>query len=435
MVHRSWFAAALVAAAAVTGSTAPEVQLTATTALIMGGTFHPLLGEPSAFVDGYLAGSLNNYIVPTGPVRGDSGEYQTVGVYTPEQFWPFGALSFDASVAAGVANLTACLAAAASCSVADGAAPGAGDPVVVFGYSQSARIATVVQRMLNGIAPQDLSFVLAANPNRPNGGILERFRGLQIPILGVTFDGATPTGAFPTADISQQYDGWSDFPARPLNLLADLNALAGIAFLHSHYTMPVDDTMIQAVAGDTTYYLIPTPRLPILTALQYLGVPSPILTALDAPLRVIIEWAYDRADPGLPTPASIFGRVDPLTALGNLAAAIPTGLDDGLAEAGFGRPFGTVAAGPFGVGGAPARWVGSADAQDPARGGTGDAGGVGGRQHCQSGRCAGLVHHDPQAALRPAQRGVPDRVDDVVRRHRGDLGGGGQPAAGRRPAR
>lgn len=435
MLHRAWFAAALVAAAAATGSAAPEVQLTATSALIMGGTFHPLLGEPEAFVDGYLAGSLGNYIAPTGSVRGDSGEYQTVGVYTPEQFWPFGGLSFDASVAAGVANLTACLSGTDSCSVVDGTGPGIGDPVVVFGYSQSARIATVVQRMLNGVDRQNLSFVLTANPNRPNGGILQRFAGLVIPILGVTFDGATPTGSFPTADISQQYDGWSDFPARPLNLLADLNALAGIAFLHSHYTMPVDDTMIQSVTGDTTYYLIPTPRLPILTALQYLGVPSPVLTALDAPLRVIIEWAYDRADPGTPATASVFGRVDPLTALGNLAAAIPTGLDDGLAEAGLGRPFGTVPAGPFGVGGSRTQRVDSADAQDLAGNGIGDGGGVGGRRHCQSGPCAGLVHHDPQAAVRPVERGVPDLGGDAVRRHRGDLGGGDHPAAKRRSAR
>lgn len=337
----AWLVAALALAAAAPGP--PAAALTATTALIMGGTLHPLLGEPDAFVDGYLADSLDLYIAPTGTARGDSGDpgqYRTLAVYTPEQFWPmFGAMSFDASVAAGVASLTAGLA-------------GAVGPAVVFGYSQSARIATVVLRMLDG-AVGPLSFVLVANPNRPNGGILQRFAGLVVPLLGVTFDGATPTGSVPTADISQQYDGWSDFPARPLNLLADLNALAGIALLHSHYDMTVDDTMIQTVAGNTTYYLIPTPRLPILMALEYLGVPSPILTALDAPLRVVVEWAYDRADPGAPTTARTTGQTDPLTALSNLAAAIPTGLDDGLAEAGFGRPFGTVAAGPFGVGGPP----------------------------------------------------------------------------------
>lgn len=340
----AWLAAALVALAAATGPPVADlgVRLTATTALIMGGTLHPLLGEPDAFVNGYLADSLDRYIAPTGAARGDSGApdgYQTLALATPEQFWPiFGDLSFDESVSAGAANLTAALGDAAG-------------SVVVFGYSQSARIATVVQRTVVG--GSELSFVLVANPNRPNGGILQRFAGLVVPVLGVTFDGATPTDRFPTADISQQYDGWSDFPARPLNLLADLNALAGIALLHSHYDMAVDDTMIQTVTGNTTYYLIPTPRLPILMALEYLGVPSPILTALDAPLRVIIEWAYDRSDPGEATLARTTGQTDLVTAASNLAAAIPTGLDDGLAEAGMGRPFGTVAAGPFGVGGPP----------------------------------------------------------------------------------
>ena len=34
-----------------------------------------------------------------------------------------------------------------------------------------------------------------SNPNRPNGGILERFVGAYIPILGVTFSGAMTTNS------------------------------------------------------------------------------------------------------------------------------------------------------------------------------------------------------------------------------------------------
>ena len=48
------------------------------------------------------------------------------------------------------------------------------------------------------------------------------------------------------------------------------------------------------VDGQTTYYTVPTPRLPILIAFEAF-VPSPILTALDAPLRVMVEWGYDRS--------------------------------------------------------------------------------------------------------------------------------------------
>ncbi|WP_322789297.1 PE-PPE domain-containing protein [Mycolicibacterium sarraceniae] len=58
---------------------------------------------------------------------------------------------------------------------------------MVFGYSQSARIATIVKRDLiaqsDGAEPS-ASFVLIDNPNRPNGGIMERFSGLHIPVWG-----------------------------------------------------------------------------------------------------------------------------------------------------------------------------------------------------------------------------------------------------------
>ena len=359
---------------AVFGSAAPlaiGVQLTATTALIMGGTGHPLIGESAEFVGEYVSGALDRYIAPTGPARAepaDPGLYNVVVVQTPEQFWPVdGADLFDTSVAIGVDNLTNCLHGRTSCK-----AERFGDDTVsspdytVFGYSQSARIATIVKRdLIAKSADPDLhvSFVLISNPNRPNGGILERFAGLHIPGLGVTFDGATPTDScdtdgtdcrFPTADITWQYDGWADFPRRPLNLLADLNALAGIGYLHPNYTVAVTDAMYQGSTGDTAYYLIPTARLPLLMPLAQLGVPGPILDVLDAPLRVIIEWGYDRGvNPGDPTPATLADRGDPVTKVRNLLEAIPTGLDDGLQEAGFGRPLGTRPAGTFGVGVTP----------------------------------------------------------------------------------
>ncbi|WP_158230561.1 PE-PPE domain-containing protein, partial [Mycobacterium sp. shizuoka-1] len=394
-----------VVSAAAFGSAGPMsigVALTATTALIMGGTGHPLvssrpdpasadpggspmsypLGESPSFVADFVHGALDLFIAPTGSSRAEStdpGGYHLVAVQTPAQFWPvYGPDLFDTSVAAGVVNLNNCLQGRASCKAhyfGPDAAPTA--DYVAFGYSQSARIATVEKRNLiaqyrtpdgtwlpvtdsHGAALQ-ASFVLIGNPNRPNGGILERFAGLHIPGLGVTFDGATPTGScdadgthcrFPTTDISWQYDGWADFPQRPLNLLADLNALAGIAYLHPNYTNSATDALYQGRTGDTSYYLLPATRLPLLMPLAQLGVPAPILDVLDAPLRVIVEWGYDRAiSPGDPTPATSAGPADPITRLGNLLTAIPTGLDDGLQAAGFGRPLGTTPAGAFGVGG------------------------------------------------------------------------------------
>lgn len=72
--------------------------------------------------------------------------------------------------------------------------------------------ATVEKRALIAKPPAvQTSFVLVANPNRPNGGILERLPGLNIPLIGVTFNGATPTESAPTApmttvDVVGQYD-------------------------------------------------------------------------------------------------------------------------------------------------------------------------------------------------------------------------------------
>ena len=68
------------------------VQLLATTALVMSGTFVP--DPPPDYVDG----AVMKYIIPALGAPDD-----VVAVHTPEQFWPiFGTLTFDQSVAEGV---------------------------------------------------------------------------------------------------------------------------------------------------------------------------------------------------------------------------------------------------------------------------------------------------------------------------------------------
>jgi hypothetical protein len=150
-----------------------------------------------------------------------------------------------------------------------------------------------------------------------------------------------------------------------LNLVSTLNAALGIAFMHgvNNQIAQVDFTTLNDPArtdivtdGQTTYYTVPTNRLPLLIPLQFF-IPSPILTALDAPLRVLVEWGYDRGiSPGAATPASLIHWTNPIRDLINLAVAIPTGIDDGLAEAVGNpsyRPLGTTPAGMYGVGGRP----------------------------------------------------------------------------------
>ena len=103
---------------AISWTAATAIQLQAATALIMGGTQHPM----------------------TGPT--------------------------DRSTAIGLKNLHNCLNASGCVYITDPAV----DP--------------------------STSFLLVADPMRPNGGILMRFKGVPtIPLLGITFWGAAPTNS------------------------------------------------------------------------------------------------------------------------------------------------------------------------------------------------------------------------------------------------
>ena len=339
------------------------MKLVAATALIMGGTQHPLSVPPDTqpFVDSYVAGAQNNSIVPGGfcPMTGCA---TVVAVVTPEQFFPiFGSTTFDQSVAQGVSNLNNCVSGSTNC-VTNQAIPGTSPPpyagpFVIYGYSQSATIATLEKRTLAAEQnPPATSFFVLENPNRPNGGILARAPGLTIPILGVTFSGPTPTNTpFPTIDVARQYDGVADTPLNPLDVLSDINAAFGFALLHGGApSLSLSNAQFQGQFGDTSYYLFPTPLLPLLMPLASLGVPSPLLDVFDAPLRVLVEAGYNRTiSPGQPTPVNLLYFPNPAALAVNLVVSIPTGVDDGLSALGLGRPLGTQVPGPYGVGGPP----------------------------------------------------------------------------------
>jgi hypothetical protein len=78
-------------------------------------------------------------------------------------------------------------------------------------------------------------FTLLGDPSNPNGGLFARFPGLSLPSLGATLGLATPSNDFPTTIWSLEYDGFADFPQYPIDFPADLNALAGIVFVHGTY--------------------------------------------------------------------------------------------------------------------------------------------------------------------------------------------------------
>ncbi len=340
----------------------------------MGGTGHPLSRpqDTQPYIQNYVTGA-DGYIAPSGLCAGGSAGCTLLAAYSPNQFrFDTGLfdMTFDQSIEKGRQNLNSCIWGVA-CTVTPPTTvrrqrrrhKRSTDSVyVVYGYSQSAAVATLQKRDLiaNPQPGTDVFFAVAANPNRPNGGILERFKGLYIPILGVTFNGATPTNSDPldpmlTVDITRQYDGWSDFPTNPLNLLADLNAAMGIAFLHGNY-YGVGTPEKQGQYGDTTYYMIPTPVLPLLMPLDAIPlIGHPLAVTLDPFFRVLVEAGYDRTiNPGQPTTAKWLYIPNPISTLVNLVVAIPTGLDNLVSTVTgnpLNRPFGTQAPGPYGVGG------------------------------------------------------------------------------------
>ena len=351
---------------AVGGTLTAAVTLTAT-ALIVPGTAVP---NP-ATVPGYMENAVDYYVSPT--------TASCASVCTPEpvpylaQFWPFpwegwGGLSgakLDESVASGVAQLTSDLVGTNN--------PSAQSPVVIFGYSQGATVASIEKSQLSMLSPEDqanINFVLIGNPNRPNGGLFERLAMFgTVPILDATFGMPTPTNTdMSTVDVAFQYDGVADFPLYPINLLADLNATLGFWYIHGSYLAPdgrnpdelpngltptelaaaiADPANQQHLAGsDTTYVLIPTPNLPLLQPLREFGafthtefLTTPLIDLIQPALGVLIETGYDRSLPyGQPAPFRLIPLVNPITLTVDLVNAIGQGIRDAAADIGGQAP-------------------------------------------------------------------------------------------------
>lgn len=306
-------------------ASAADIQLTATDALIMTGT------DMHTVDAAWMQMAVEEFIRPT-----LGGQYTAVPVETPEEFWPFGGVNdvlIDNSIAQGAELLDVAVTDAVARQAQSGD-PGA--PIVVFGYSQSAVIATRLKRRLSesaaaGDSVPSLTFVMIGNPTRPNGGLYARFAGQQLP--GWTMSGAAPTDtAFHTVDIARQYDFFADFPQDSSNALAVANAVMGIVYAHGYTTVTLDPedprynpgTVVETY-GDTTYYFIPAEHLPLLQPLWDLGYSPEELGAIEPTLRALIEQGYDRSIPfGQPTATESAAALDPAvlrTALGASASA------------------------------------------------------------------------------------------------------------------
>src|SRR3954451_6608805 len=212
---------------------------TAAVAALQGalGASAAAVAAPAATIPPFSALDTVVYIGPTG-VPIPPPQYATVAnnlyvramgsisniLYTPEELYPITgvrSLTLNQSVSEGLTIL-------GNYVQSQLAIPG--NSLTVFGYSQSAIIASLYMQQLaamgNPIPVTDLNFVLVGNEMNPNGGMLARFPNLTLPTLGLSFYGATPSNTpYDVAIYTQSYDGFADFPRYPINFISDLNAV------------------------------------------------------------------------------------------------------------------------------------------------------------------------------------------------------------------
>ena len=302
-------------------SAADQLADVATT-LVMGGSGMPI--PSTSFIN-----AVNNlFLQPNLPGT------NPLGLNTPEQFYPFEGvkqLRVVTSISQGVQILHNALQPYISSAT----------PVGVFGYSQSAVIASLEMEALQaaGVPSSDVHFVLIGDLMNPNGGIFERFAGLNLTALGVDFYGSTPSNAYPTTIYTMEYDGWADFPEYPLDILSDLNAFASET--HFQYTSLTTTQVQNAIqlstsgATQTTYYIIPTNNLPLLDGLRDIPIiGNPVADLLQPDLTYLVNMGYGDPLYGWSTsPANIptqFGLFPSLSAYKELFSLLGPGAEQGI---------------------------------------------------------------------------------------------------------
>ncbi|WP_024440223.1 PE-PPE domain-containing protein [Mycobacterium sp. UM_WGJ] len=321
-----------------TGIGAPTPPLGGGTALIMGGSGMPTPSQTYADTVNEL------YLAPLG----FTGTTQILS--TPEALYPFlGPFTgtFDESAAEGSQILELAILRQIVGGQAD-----ADNPVVVFGWSQSAVISSLLMQQLadEGVPSDYVHFVLIGDEALPNGGLLTRFdlpagAHQEIPSLGLTFSGPQPSDLFPTTVYTHEYDGFADFPQYPIDFLSTLNAVFGIFFEHVTYLGLSPEEIANAVPLPTSsddiltdYYMLPVSTLPLLAPLQLLPfIGNPLVDLLQPALRVLVNLGYGNLEhgwsPGFADVPTGIGFLPDLSVLQQVPQALFDGVQKGITDA------------------------------------------------------------------------------------------------------
>ena len=361
--------AALVVASAVTPA-APdplralvaEAKLLNTELWVIGGS-----GQPIPSADDITAVS-QRYIDPTAfpdfnggqPMFPDQPVFPVDGsnpLFTPEGLYPITgvkSLEFDPSLAQGVTILDDTITrqlAAGNSMVIEGDSQGA----VIEGQEMKHLLTLPVGERPDG---DQLTFVMTGDESNPNGGLLERFNlpdmpQLTVPSFGISFIGAAPADTpWNSVEYIGEYDGFSDYPRYPIDFLADVNAVLGMAFVHLHYSDFTPEQLADAITlpvtddytGHTDYIMLPQ-TLPLADALQLVPVVGkPLADLLGPDLKILVDLGYGHVDSAadladntggwdhgpanVPTPMGLFPDVN----LSDVFDALVAGTKQGVAD-------------------------------------------------------------------------------------------------------
>lgn len=223
-----------------------------------------------------------------------------------------------------------------------------GEQLIVAGYSEGSLGAEWAKRRLlangTGPAPSQLSFVMIGSPFAGNGGIFERFPGINVPFI-VNNQGPAAPSPYDTTFYTREYDPYADFPAY-FNPLSLANSLLGVMYAHpdTYYdsyipgTTPAIITVVpdNGAGGTDTYVFIKTPELPLLVPLRIgagaIGLTplvKPLLDAVEPLLRVLVDMGYTDRENLHPDKKAPFSLFTPLSKIVETLNAIPGALQEG----------------------------------------------------------------------------------------------------------
>lgn len=210
-----------------------------------------------------------------------------------------------------------------------------GGPGTVIGLSEGAMVVHAVQNRLanDPTAPpaNELSFATYGDPLGVNP-FSQSFLTQNYPVGSVVpaldFKMPQPQDSqYDTYQFVSAYDSIADWPDRPDNIMALLNAVVGLATGHTAvaFTKPENvpaQNIVKTVnsrGATTTTYLIPEQHMPLVVPFKYLGMSEADMNHLDSVIKPMVDTAYSRNDDPLSAPI----EVDPVHGYDPAAATAP----------------------------------------------------------------------------------------------------------------